>query len=120
MLAIYLFLLLVGASRPIIENRLKITTVELNNVLFKLDLSMAFDSIYVVSSRRQRAHQGGNLRIVRFDNRGPVTLGQFLARNQFNFLLSPTSMNVMGMLLIFPPIYVPVPYTGERGRNNII
>ena len=45
------FLLLVGASPPRIENRLKFTKLELAH-------SMAFDNIYVFSRRRQRAPQG--------------------------------------------------------------
>ena len=49
------FLLLVGASLPRIVNRLKITKLELNNLLvFGLAPSMAFDTIYVVSIKRHR------------------------------------------------------------------
>ena len=48
-------LLLVGASQPIFENRLKFSTFELNDIIFELDLSMAFDSIHDISSRRQWA-----------------------------------------------------------------
>ena len=49
------FLLLVGASPPRIENGLKITELELKNLVFKLAPSIAFDTSYVVSRRRQRA-----------------------------------------------------------------
>ena len=49
------FLLLVGASRPSIENRLKITKLEFNNLVFELAPSMAFDTIYVISRRKQLA-----------------------------------------------------------------
>ena len=47
--------LLVGASPPRIENRLKITELEINNFVFELAPSMIFDSIYVVSRERQGA-----------------------------------------------------------------
>ena len=47
------FLLLVGASLPRIENRLKVTNSECNKLVFELPPSMAFDTIYVVSRRRQ-------------------------------------------------------------------
>ena len=40
------FLLLVAASPPRIENRLKITKLEFNDLVFELATSMAFDTIY--------------------------------------------------------------------------
>ena len=49
------FLLLVGASQPRIENRLKITKLEFDSLVFELAFSIAFDTIYVVSWRRRRA-----------------------------------------------------------------
>ena len=39
------------------ENGLNITKLEFNNLVFKLAASVAFDTIYVVSRRRQRALQ---------------------------------------------------------------
>ena len=47
------FLLLVGASPPRIENRLKITKLEFYNLVFELAPSKASDTIYVVSRREQ-------------------------------------------------------------------
>ena len=41
------FLLLVGASPPIIENRLKITKLEFNNLVFELAPRMAFHTTYI-------------------------------------------------------------------------
>ena len=40
------FLLHVGASPPRIENRLKITNLEFNFLVFELAASLAFDTIY--------------------------------------------------------------------------
>ena len=47
------FLLLVGASPPKIENRLKITELELNYLVFELVSITTFDIIYVGSWMRQ-------------------------------------------------------------------
>ena len=47
------FLFLVGASPPRIENRLNITKLEFINSVFELAPSMALDTMYVVSRRRQ-------------------------------------------------------------------
>ena len=49
------FLLLVGACQPRIENRSKITKLDYKYLVFELVPSMAFDTIYIVSRRRQRA-----------------------------------------------------------------
>ena len=49
------FLLLVGASLPRIENILAITKLKPNDFVFELAPSMAFDTKYVFSRRRQQA-----------------------------------------------------------------
>ena len=55
MLANGIFFTLVCASPPKIENGLKITKLEFNNLVFELAPSIAFDNIYVVSLKRQQA-----------------------------------------------------------------
>ena len=51
------FLLLVSASPTRIENKLKITKLEFNNLVFEFAASMAFDTKYLVSRRRLRVLQ---------------------------------------------------------------
>ena len=49
------YLLLVGASLSRIDNKYKITELEFSNLVSELAPSMTFDTIHVVSRKRQRA-----------------------------------------------------------------